>query len=143
MLTLRRYRGFLLLILVLCPVCVLYIARRPQSRMMQVARVYGDIYRPSLQPQPWDEGATEKCVLASRTLPTPNNADDLLLCGNIAVQAWNLVWLREDVRKSLYANSVRRQVNFHTAGHGGGRNTSPWWACEKRSSTLIPTLECH
>jgi len=137
-----RYRAFLLPILMVCLVCIVYMARRPRNRQMQVACVYGDIYRPNLHTEQWDEGAKKKCFLARRTPPTPNNADDLLLCGNTAVQAWNLVWLREDVKKSLYANSVQYQVNFRTFGNGGGRYGSPWWACEKRSGPLIPTLEC-
>lgn len=106
---------------------------------MQVACVYGDIYLPSLQPEDWKAGAIQKCWLASRTAPTPNGATDLLLCSATAKQAWTITWLREDVRRNLYAASVQRQVNFHSSGHGGSRFDSEWWSCKN----AVESIECY
>lgn len=123
--------------------CVWYVARRPLDRMMQVVCVSGDIYLPNLRPQTWNKDDVRKCALANRTPPTPNNATDVLLCGDTAMQAWALIWLRDDVKKSLYANSVQHQVSFHSSGHEGGRYSSPWWACKKTASSLALTLDCY
>jgi hypothetical protein len=102
---------------------------------MRVACVYGDVYLPRLQPEYWNEGNVRKCWLASRTTPRPNNAKDLLLCGDTAKQAWGLTWLREDIKKSLYDASAQRQVT----GHGGSRIESEWWACKNTAAGL----ECY
>lgn len=106
---------------------------------MRVACVYGDLYLPRLQPEDWNEGDIKQCWLARQTAPKPNNAKDLLLCGNEAKQAWSITWLRDDVKRSLYDNSTRRQVNFHNSGHGGGRIESEWWACKNTAASL----ECY
>lgn len=107
--------------------------------MMRVVCVYGDVYLPSLYPESWAEGKVKQCWLANQTAPRPNNAKDLLLCGNTAKFAWSLTWIREDVRRSLYNDSVQRRVNFHSAGHGRSRVESAWWACKNNGASI----ECY
>jgi len=93
------------------------------------------MYLPNLEASAWPEGKVKQCWLASRTPPTPNYANDVLLCGDTAKQAWSLISIRDDVRRSLYNNSVQHQVNFHTVGHRGSRNGDAWWACKKTATS--------
>jgi hypothetical protein len=74
------------------------------SRQMLVARVEGDIYLPHLGGVSWCSEEPVDCELASQQncgfsspfnlIPTPA-PDDVLLCGNKALTAW------EDIRQSV------------------------------------------
>lgn len=121
---------------VLCVGLLFSFERRPPDGKMRVAYVYGDIDLPRIYPETWNLGVAQRCQLASRTAPTPNDARDLLLCGEQAKLAWQLTWLRADVKSAIYDASMGEMVYFRNSGHGGGRNSSKWWSCTRTSSGL-------
>jgi hypothetical protein len=105
---------------------------------MRVVCVRGDIYRPNLYRDTWNEGQAKQCWLASKTGPRPNDATDVLLCGDTTVSAWSVTWIRDDVKETLYELSIQMQVNFHSISHGRRRGNS-WWACKNKGSSM----ECY
>lgn len=122
-------------VLIVCIALLFSIQRTPKSRMMRVAYVYGDVYFARIYPETWNLGTAQRCQLASRSAPTPNDASDLLLCGETVKLAWQITWLRADVKSAIYDSSRQEMVYFRDSGHSGGRRPS-WWDCTRTPSGL-------
>lgn len=105
---------------------------------MLVSYVRGDAFSPSpsFRPDNWNFGEAKRCEIASDGSIQPDKGRDLLLCGDSTRMGWSQTWLRGDIKRQIYDAARTLRVNFHSAGHGGGRSKSRWWQCRRTAEGL-------
>jgi hypothetical protein len=111
-------------------------ACRPPSGVMRVAYISGDIYLPQIESTPWREGDVLPCQLATRTSIAPDKRGDLLLCGEKTRLAWDVTWLREDIRTSIYQASHHEMVKFLSRGSRDYKGGRGGWLCRKTADGI-------
>jgi hypothetical protein len=73
---------------------------------------------------------------ASRSSQPPDKRGDVLVCGSDTELAWNLGWLRPDLRNKIYENARLLKVRFRSSGHSS-RNKGTWWICKRNDEEII------
>jgi len=119
-----------------CLALALTVGCRPPSGVMRVAYISGDIYLPQIESTPWREGQVQPCQLASLTSIQPDKRGDLLVCGEKTRLAWNVTWLREDIRTSIYQASRAEMVRFLSRGSRDSKGRRGGWLCSKTGDGL-------
>ncbi len=102
---------------------------------MQVAYLKGN-WAYGMTQGTWNYGETRECQLASRSFQPPDTRGDVLFCGSDTELAWNLGWLRPDLRNKIYENARLLKVSFRSSGHSS-RNKDPWWICKRNGEDEI------
>ena len=125
----RSLRGAIALIVLLCEGCA------PKGGTMQVAYLKGN-WAYGVTQGMWDYGETRECQLASRSSQPPDKRLDVLVCGSDTELAWNLGWLRPDLRNKIYENARLLKVRFRSSGHSS-RNKGTWWICKRNDEEII------
>lgn len=106
----------------------------PKGGDMQVAYMRGNL-ADGLRPDGWDYGQVKECQIASQSTQRPDQRGDLLFCGSDTLLAWNISWLRPDLKSQIYENARPFAVTFRSAGHSS-RNRDTWWRCQRTPDGL-------
>jgi hypothetical protein len=101
----------------------------PKNTNLPVADMQGNL-ADGLRPASWDYGQIKQCQIASRSTQPPDERGDLLFCGPATLLAWNISWLRPDLKSQIYQNTRVFGVTFRSGGHSS-RAHDTWWSCQR------------
>ena len=133
---------------VLWVACLLILADSgctPKNQDMLVVYVRGNV-ADGVKQGTWDIGEVKECGDTNRAV-LPDKRYDLLVCGAETQAAWELIWLRSDIKSQIYESARLFAVAFHSGGRsrqrGGGRRSAAGfyhptqWDCKRTSERSI------
>jgi hypothetical protein len=106
----------------------------PKGGDMQVAYLRGNTTSGMTQDS-WEYGETKECQLASCSSQPPDKRGDVLVCGSDTELAWDMSWLRPDIRTQIYENARILRVGFHSSGHSS-KFHDDWWMCKRTPEAI-------
>jgi hypothetical protein len=101
-----------------------------------VACVRGN-YAYGVKPGTWALGEVKECGMAKRAM-LPDQRRDLLVCGAETQAAWDVAWLRSDIKSLLLDSAKTFAVTFHGVGRSRRDTFQPRvWQCKRTSERVI------
>lgn len=108
----------------------------PRNQELQVAYVRGN-YASGVKLGTWDLNEVKECGIANRAM-LPDTRQDLLVCGAETEEAWDVVWLRDDIKSQILESARTFAVIFHSNGRSRRSNLLPTvWQCKRTSQRVI------
>jgi len=100
-----------------------------------VVSVQGN-YAYGVKPGTWDLGEAKECGMANPAM-LPDRRD-LLVCGVETQAAWDVVWLRSDIKSQILDSARTFVVTFHGTGRSKRDSFQPTaWQCKRTTERII------
>jgi hypothetical protein len=109
---------------------------RPKNQDMLVANVRGN-YAYGVKAGTWNLNEVKDCGMANRAM-LPDKRSGLLVCGAETQAAWDVVWLRSDIKSQILESARTFAVIFHSSGRSRRDSFQPKvWQCKRTSERII------